>query len=222
MSDDFGFGAQVGVGYTLNPNISLGAFYHTAVQTEYEDVFDFNTDGTYDDLKLSQPAEYGVGVAYKKDAITVTADVKQIMWSDADGYDKFGWDDQTVIALGAAYDVSPKLTLRAGYSHAESPIDESFKGATLSNASNPPAQYPAGNVAYFNMMGFPAISQDHITAGLGYKFTDKIGVDLAFVHSPKETLKVDDRALGANMQLGAMQVSNEQNSISGALKYKFD
>jgi long-chain fatty acid transport protein len=219
-SDDFGFGAQFGVGYTPTPEISVGAFYQTEVATEYEDVFDFNTNGVYDDLKLSQPAEYGVGIAYKKDAFMVTADIKQVMWSSADGYDKFGWDDQTVVALGGSYNVNDALTLRAGYSHANSPLDESFKGATISNAT-PAAQYPAGNVAYFNIMGFPAISEDHITAGVGYQFTEKIGLDFAFVYSPKETLAVDDRALGREMQLGAMQVTNEQKSFSGALKYKF-
>lgn len=222
MSDDFGFGAQVGAGYSVTPDVTLGAYYQTEVATEYKDVFDFNTDGTYDDLKLSQPAEYGVGIGYKKNGLALTADVKQIMWSKADGYKAFGWDNQTVYALGTAYDVTSALTLRAGYSHANSPLDGTFQGATISNASTPPAQFAAGNVAYFNMMGFPAISKDHITAGLGYQFTDKIGIDLAYVYSPKETLSVNDTALGANMQLGNMQVTNEQNSISGALKYKFD
>ena len=222
LSEDFGIGAQFGAGYTVTPNISLGAYYQTEVATEYEDVFDFNTNGVYDDLKLSQPAEYGVGIGYKIGALKASLDLKKIMWSEADGYDSFGWDDQTVIAVGAAYKVTPALTLRARYSYAESPIDDSFTGATISNASTPSAQFAAGNVAFFNMMGFPAISEDHITAGIGYEFNDKLGLDLAYVYSPKETLAVDDRALGANMQLGAMQVSNEQNSISGALKYKFD
>lgn len=205
MSDDFGFGFQLGAGYTITPEINLGAFYQSEVATEYENVFDFNMDGRYDNLKLSQPAEYGVGVGYNNGTYRASLDVKQIQWSDADGYDAFGWDDQTVIAFGAGYKVNPNLELRAGYSHASSPIDETFTGATVGGTP-----MPASSVAFFNIMGFPAISEDHITAGLGYTITKKVGVDLAFVHSPKETLKAMN-----------MEVSNEQNSISGALKYKF-
>ncbi len=206
MSDDFGFGFQLGAGYSVTPEINLGAFYQSEVATEYENVFDFNMDGKYDNLKLSQPAEYGVGVGYNNGTYRASLDVKQIQWSDADGYDAFGWDDQTVISFGAGYKVNPNLELRAGYSQADSPIDETFTAATVGGI---PMQAP--NIAYFNMMGFPAISETHITAGLGYKFSDKIGIDVAYVHSPKETLNST-----------YMQVSNEQNSISGALKYKFD
>ena len=207
-SDAFGFGAQFGAGYSVTPEINLGAYYQTEVETEYEKVFDFNLDGSYDDLKLSQPAEYGVGIGYKKNGLALTADVKQILWSKSDGYDAFGWDDQTVYAVGTAYDVNTALTLRAGYSHAESPINNQFSATTVSSAN---AQFASANTAFFNMMGFPAISEDHITAGLGYQFNDQIGVDLAYVYSPKETVTST-----------YMQVSNEQNSISGALKYKFD
>ena len=208
VSSDFGFGAQVGAGYSITPEVTVGTYYQTEVKTEYKNVYNFDGLPGYEDLKLSQPAEYGVGVAYKKDALTLTADVTQILWSSADGYDSFGWDDQTVVALGTAYDVNPQLTLRAGYSHANSPIDDQFTTARVSSANVP---MPASSLAFFNIMGFPAISEDHITVGLGYQFSDKIGVDVAFVHSPEETLKAYN-----------MEVSNKQNSISGALKYKFD
>jgi len=208
MSDDFGFGAQLGAAYSVTPNISLGAFYQTEVATEYEDVFDFNADGVYNDLKLSQPAEYGIGIGYKKGALRASMDVKKILWSSADGYDSFGWDDQTVYALGMEYKTANNLALRAGYSHADSPLGNgTFSTAKIDGISlDGPSQ-----ITYFNMMGFPAISEDHITVGLGYEFNDKIGIDVAYVHSPKETL-----------EKYGMSVSNEQNSISGALKYKFD
>jgi len=206
MSDDFGYGFQLGTGYSVTPEINVGAFYQSEVATEYKDVFDFNMDGRYDSLKLSQPAEYGVGVGYNDGTYRVSLDVKKIEWSSADGYDSFGWDDQTVIALGAGYKVNPNLELRAGYSKADSPIDENFAPATVGGTP-----MPASSVGYFNMMGFPAISETHMTAGFGYNFSDKMGLDVAYVYSPKETLKAMN-----------MQVSNEQSSISGALKYKFD
>ena len=207
MSDDFGYGAQLGAGYFVTPSISLGAYYQTEVTTEYENVFDFNMDGRYDNLKLSQPAEYGVGIGYKEGNIRASLDIKQILWSAADGYDAFGWDDQTVYSLGLEYMTENKIALRAGYSHANSPLDNGvFDAATVGGVPMRPQ-----DVTYFNMMGFPAISEDHITVGLGYQLNQQIGFDLAYVYSPKETLNSMN-----------MQVSNEQSSLSGALKYKFD
>jgi long-chain fatty acid transport protein len=69
---------------------------------------------------------------------------------------------------------------------------------------------PGANIAVFNIMGFPAISEQHITAGVGYQFSKKIGLDFAYVYSPEETLS----------KYG-FTTTNEQNSVSGALKYKF-
>ncbi len=207
MSDDFGYGVQLGVGYFLNPNISLGAYYHTEVATEYENLFDFNMDGRYDNLKLSQPAEYGLGVGYKIDNLRASFDLKKILWSSADGYDAFGWDDQTVYSLGMEYMTESRIALRAGYSHANSPLGSGvFNAATVGGAP-----MRSQDITYFNIMGFPAISEDHITVGLGYQFSKKIGIDLAYVYAPKESLDSMN-----------MQVSNEQQSLSGALKYKFD
>lgn len=218
MSDDFGFGAQLGVAYTPTSNINVGAYYQSKVSTNYKNVYNFNTANdidlgggtmyaTYEDLKLSQPAEYGIGIGYHENGVRASADVKQILWSKADGYDAFGWDDQTVYSFGLGYKVSPEMELRAGYSYAKSPLgDANFPTATIGGVS-----MRGANIASFNIMGFPAISKEHITAGLGYQFTKKIGVDLAYVYSPKETLSKN-----------AFTATNGQNSISGALKYKFN
>jgi len=205
-SDDLAFGAQIGMGYSINPNIKTGLYYQTEVNAKYNAVMDFNMDGVYDDLELSQPAEYGIGFGYEKNNLKVTADYRKVLWSKANGYDSFGWEDQDVYAFGIAYKID-KLTLRAGYNYAKSPLDGvNFKGATVSSTP-----FPAPSIAFFNMMGFPAISNEHITTGFGYKLSQNLGIDLAFVYSPKETKE----SMG-------MSVSNEQSSFTGALKYKFD
>jgi long-chain fatty acid transport protein len=196
ISDTFGFGLQMGVGYSITPEVRTGLYYQTKVDTTYDNVMDFDMDGTYDDLKLSQPAEYGVGFGYEKDGLKATVDYRKILWSTADGYDSFGWKDQSIYALGLAYSID-KLTLRGGYNYAKSPLDG--------------VKFKDMNSAFFNIMGFPAISNEHITAGFGYEFSDMIGIDMAYVYSPKETKESMN-----------MEATNEQNSISVALKYKFD
>ncbi len=214
VSEDYGVGAQVGVGYHVMPGLTLGAYYQTQINTKYEDVFDFNNDGVYDDLKLSQPAEAGIGIGYSDSCYgyTIALDYRKIFWSNADGYDAFQWDDQDVIALGGSYKVSQDLILRAGYNYAKSPLsDKTFKPATVSGVP-----FQAFNIAYFNTLGFPAYSESHITAGLSYELSKTTGFDLAYVYAPKVT-----ESQAATSMTPALEASNEQNSVSATLRFKF-
>jgi long-chain fatty acid transport protein len=206
MSDDFGFGFQLGASYSFSPNIDIGAYYQSSVDTEYENVFDFNMDGVYDDLKLSQPAEYGIGVGYKKYPYRTSIEVRNILWSQADGYDAFGWDDQTVIAFGGGYYIQPKLELRLGYSYANSPIDSNFDSATIGGTA-----MPSSSVAFFNILGFPAISKEHFTLGFGYTINKEVALDVAYVYTPEKSLDSMN-----------MEVKNSQSSITATLKYNFN
>lgn len=72
------------------------------------------------------------------------------------------WDDQWVLALGAAYALSPKLTLRGGFNHAGDPV-------------------PA---AYLNPL-FPAIVETHFTLGAGYRFGAHQSVDASLQMVPE-------------------------------------
>ncbi len=209
LSEDIGFGAQVGVGYYVTPSLTLGAYYQSEVSTTYEDVFDFTTNGTYDDLKLSQPAEVGVGIGYTSDCkcYTVSFDYRRIMWSDANGYDAFGWDDQDVFAIGGSYKVNSDLVLRAGYNYAKSPLhNKTFQGANVGGAP-----FGAFNVAYFNTLGFPAYTESHITAGLSYQLTKSTGLDLGYVYAPKVTEK----------SMNVLEASNKQSALSATLRFTF-
>ncbi|SHO80184.1 membrane protein involved in aromatic hydrocarbon degradation [hydrothermal vent metagenome] len=203
VSEDFGFGFQVGLGYHISDTLNIGLYYQSEVETEYENAYDFNSDGIYDTLKLSQPTEYGVGIAYINGDFTITADYRKILWSEADGYDNFGWADQDVFAIGTAYTMG-NLTLRAGYNYAESPLKdlESLAPTTPAIQQN----------IFFNMLGFPAFSDTHYSLGLGYEISEKMGIDLAYVYAPDVTV---------TSPMG-IESSNEQNSITFAIRYKFD
>lgn len=217
LSEDIGFGAQLGLGYHVMPGVTVGAFYQTQVDTEYDGVFDFNGDvgvtptGAYESLKLSQPAEAGIGFGYTSDCkcYSFTADYRRIMWSDADGYDMFEWEDQDVYALGASYNATDDLILRVGYNYAESPLhDKTFVGS--------PA-FSSPMLAYFNTLGFPAYTDSHFTGGLSYQISKSTGLDVAYVYAPEVEENLDG-AFGPGTTLSA---TNEQNSISVALNFKF-
>ena len=214
VSEDYGVGGQVGIGYYVMPGLTLGAYYQTQIDTEYEDVFDFNNDGVYEDMKLSQPAEAGIGIGYSDSyyGYTVSLDYRRIFWSDADGYDAFQWDDQDVIALGASYQVNGDLVLRAGYNYAKSPLNnKTFKPASVAGVP-----FQAFNIAYFNTLGFPAYTESHITAGFSYELTNTTGIDLAVVYAPEVT-----ESQAATQMTPALEASNQQTSVSGTLRFKF-
>jgi len=80
-------------------------------------------------------------------------------WSDVDVFEFFGWDDQIVYKVGAEFRPSDKLALRAGFNYGESPI----KGGTILPAT--------GMDAAFANYPFPAVSETHVTLGLGYQRT---------------------------------------------------
>ncbi len=97
--------------------------------------------GTYS-LDLDFPAMYSVGAAYTvNEFVSLSFDLKRIEWSKT--LDKLvvsgpngeaitlaaGWDDQTIIALGAEFKVNYKFKLRLGYNHADVPFEESSTDA---------------------------------------------------------------------------------------------
>jgi len=216
LSEDIGFGAQVGVGYHVTPQFTVGAYYQTQVDTTYKNVFDFDAglmQNGYDDLDLSQPAEAGVGFGYTSSCkcYSLTFDYRRIMWSDADGYDAFQWDDQDVFALGGSYKATSDLELRLGYNYAKSPLnDKTFAAATVGGVP-----FQGANIAYFNTLGFPAYTESHFTGGLSYQLTKSTGIDVAYVYAPE----VEETP--AEFGPGMLAATNEQSAISVALNFKF-
>lgn len=217
VSEAYGFGAQLGLGYYILPELTIGAYYQSKVATKYEDVFDFdagNMQNGYDDLKLYQPAEAGFGIGYTSscDCYAISFDYRRIFWSDAEGYDVFGWEDQDVFAIGGSMKVD-QVELRAGYNYAQSPLhNKTFEAATVAGVP----MY-AANIAYFNTLGFPAYAEQHFTLGLGYPLSTTTSLDLAYVYAPKVTESMDAFGTGSDN----LEASNEQTAVSMTLKFSF-
>ncbi|MBI4625141.1 MAG: outer membrane protein transport protein [Verrucomicrobia bacterium] len=130
------------------------------------------------------PAMLGLGVAFKPDAHwLLAADVRQVFWSDvmkqfqmsfvASGAASNGpfagqnleatlfqdWDDQTILQLGAAYQVNQEWTLRFGGNWGDNPIPDK----------------------YVNCL-FPATVEKHLTAGLSWKLNETSSLDASFTY----------------------------------------
>jgi long-chain fatty acid transport protein len=130
----------------------------------------------------------------------LSADYKRIGWGSAKGYRDFGWVDQDVYAVGYQYS-QDKWALRAGYNYAKSPITEA-QGAT------------AGVINTLNLLGFPAIIEEHYTVGGTFAVDRSVGIDIAVTYAPE----VDERFSG----MGAdVYTSHSQTTATVGATFKF-
>ena len=167
------------------------------------------------------PDTYGIGFAYQvTPRFLVAADVKQIRWSDvmedftmkftADENqtgpaDTFGlgdtvmnatlyqdWDDQTVFNLGVALKATDMITVRAGWNHASNPIPDKYLNAL-----------------------FPAIVEDHITAGIGLDFNESSSLNFAM------SFALETDATGGPLPVLDESITSEHSQLSWQLMYTY-
>ena len=214
----FGFGLSLGLLYDINKNLTLGVSYKSKQafsDLEYQLAAGDITDplagampaGTYK-LDLDFPQQAAVGLAFHPtQKFTVSADIKWINWSDT--MDKLsvkgpnginipmdpGWDDQTVYAVGVAYAVTDKVNLRAGYNHAESPIDEDDISSNLI---------------------LPAIVESHYTVGADFRLNNHWDLGLHYMYVPENTLTAP-----AGDPMAGTKISLSETSFGANIGYRF-
>jgi long-chain fatty acid transport protein len=182
MSQDIGTGFEVGMAYDMDM-LSFGAVYKSAISMNYKNQISTATQafgvksGVGFGDKLTQPSEIGLGMAFKMSGHTVAFDWRQYGWGSADGYEQFKWEDQNVYSVGYEF-AKDKWALRAGYNYAKSPIKEQ-------TAASMATDYDGAVINYFNLAGFPATVEQHITFGGGYNFNDSVELNVAYVYSPE-------------------------------------
>jgi len=223
-SYDFGMGFDLGFSFDIpDVGITLGLVYETAIAMTYDhqisnaaSAFGYGSAGALANFTddLEQPAQIGMGINWSNDQMSVTFDVKSIQWGDAEGYKDFGWDDQTVYALGVEY-LLGKLSLRFGYNYGENPIANSTDTTVVSPAPGSPTNGDVLNT--FNHVMFPAITERHYTAGFGYAFSQHVELDMALTYATSPDVMVGAASTG----LGNLTITNDQTAITAGIKYHF-
>jgi long-chain fatty acid transport protein len=171
-ASSFGYGATIGVTYAPTPMVTIGAAYET--QSYFQD-FSFDVGGGQTmKVKLDQPMVGTLGVAVKPvDGLLLALDGQWINWSAVLGKNKpettpadqfnMNWSDQFVVKVGAQYQATKELALRAGFNYGKAPVDKEQASETLL---------------------FPAIAEMHYTVGVGYDIS-KFTVNASFMYSPE-------------------------------------
>ena len=201
----YGYAGKLGAVFRVSERLSLGATYHS--ETRLSDLKTSGADVTFGvdmgagpmaipvsgEIKVRDfqwPEIYGIGAAWQAtDDWFFAGDIKRIEWADSmDSFDmSFSadatqadmnaaafagqsmdvslfqrWDDQVVYQFGAAWRWSPKLTLRAGANLADNPVPNTYLNAL-----------------------FPAIVEEHYTAGFGYAFNRTQSMDFSLQYAPE-------------------------------------
>jgi len=226
LAQDFGFGWSVGLAYDFHNGLTVGAVYKSAIEMEYDGQLSTATSpfaamGIFPAPMadtLEQPAEYGIGFSYEFGQHTIALDWKRIEWSKAKGYEQFQWDDQDVIAVGYQYDAG-KWAARIGYNYASSAVTEQTGASTMAGVGAQSA------INFFNLLGFPATAESHITCGGTYIFTDDFSLDLAYVHAFETTETFATPAFApyppAGFGVESITTDHAEDSLSFQLTYNF-
>ena len=227
-----GAGYNLGASYTSS-GATIGLVYKSAIEMDYSGVLSSATApfvqfGIFPAAmsdKLEQPAEIGLGLAYENAESTFALDYKQIKWSDAKGYGDFKWDDQTVLALGYEY-ATKGWAVRLGYNKGNNPIKDAgaMTVAAAGAAAGGPAIQPflAGNaVNMFNLLGFPATVETHVSIGGSYSVSDATSLDVAYVIAPETSTTLATMPNMATGQDGSTTVTHSQSSLSVQINHTF-
>ena len=210
IAQDLQFGFNLGLSYEID-GLTLGAMYKSQIDMDYKNVLPDTvgpmSGGMYKNQELSTPAEMGIGASYSMDEHTLAIDYKRIMWSDAKGYEDFKWDDQDVIALGYQFETKD-WAARVGYNYAKSPISAQSNAAGANGLDG-------GTINTFNLLGFPAIVESHVSLGGTYNLSETTSVDLAYVYA-LEAEETFQNFLGQNIT-----TKHSQTSLSAQLNFAF-
>jgi long-chain fatty acid transport protein len=161
---------------------------------------------------LEQPAEIGLGVAISNNYLTYTIDYKQVKWGDAKGYKDFGWEDQSVLAIGGKYS-SNNYWLGLGYNKANNPIPENIDTTSVAGGANTNGD----TMNAFNYVLFPATVTTAYTLGGGYDLSKTNSIKVAFTHMPE----VSDTVSAHTVGLGDVTTKHSQNALTLAYKIGF-
>jgi long-chain fatty acid transport protein len=215
-----GWGLRLGWIGEIDPMVSVGIAYSTKINMSRFDKYRglFAEGGDFD-----IPSNYSAGIEVRPmSGLKVAVDLQRINYSDvasvsnpsnnqaplgSDNGPGFGWKDITVFKIGASWQATPALTVRAGYNRGENPI--------------------RSRDVTFNILA-PGVMTDHYTAGFTLGLDPTNEITGALMVAPRQSVSGSSMFNGlfpsppapANPG-GTETISMKQYSIGVAWGHKF-
>ncbi|WP_028856165.1 OmpP1/FadL family transporter [Psychrilyobacter atlanticus] len=197
-----GYGIKIGTIYSINERWNVALKYTVEDQLDYEGkYYAIGSNEGSAETNLSWPSELALGTSYKlTEKLLLAADIKFIDWSNAmksmdiklegakDQSIPLDWKDQIVYAIGLEYSATEKIKLRAGYNYGANPIPSATVMPILS-----------------------LITEHHITAGIGYEYSENLTVngslEYAFNNNQKNTKSLIGGTSETGITIGSLGIS---------------
>ncbi len=207
-----GWGVKLGWQGKVTDTLTLGASWSSRINTDGFNRYSglFAEQGGFD-----VPESYGLGFAWQiNPQWTLAGDWERIEYSEvrsvgnalsltsalgSDSGAGFGWDDIDVYKLGVIYAASPRLTLRAGVSHAEQPI-------------------PASQT-FLNILA-PGVVQDHVSLGASWEISPEQSVTVSYTRALEETVK-GSNSIPDSFGGGEADLTMSQDIVGLAWQYRY-
>ncbi len=220
---DYTVGVQVGALYHWGP-INFGISYITPQKFKHEKVSTFGKSpdtNPLEDLELENPQTLIFGVSFEPNSrLLFEFDTRWYNWADAKGYEDFDWDNQWVFALGAQFRPIPGLALRAGFNYGKNPVNKHNGWNPMGSTNVQGVNVNNFNYEVLRVVGFPAIVEKHLTLGIGYDLTDKIVLNVSYMHAFKESMKESSLQLPSGGTVN-LESTNKENSVTFGLTWRF-
>jgi long-chain fatty acid transport protein len=177
--------------------------------------------GGTDRLDFDQPQAVTVGLSVTPvEWLLLAADAQWINWAQTMGqglprYNSdpnatgaipfdMNWRNQWVFKFGTQVTAARGLTVRAGYNYGRMPLDP--------------------NRAFENL-AFPAVTEHHVTGGLGYEVSDRIALNLSGLYALNAKLQGSNAAppppQGTGQGIQSYTTEMSQFEIDLGLAYRF-
>lgn len=194
MTPAYGVRFNVGANYQLAPDTTLGAYWQSKKNLNFENAALLTGAAIPVDIAFDHPMNVGVGLANSslfEGRLLLAVDALYKVHSQADTL-KSIYRDQWVVQIGGQFAATEQTRLRLGYAYNENPMKSATPGP-IGGVTFPAVEYVQGQ--------FAAITQHRVTAGVGVcDILPGIDFDLFAGY-----------AFEATDQLGATQVSIDGN-----------
>ncbi len=205
MSSEPGF--EFGWAYKQSENLTYGMTFKTERKIE-NSTEGFILPDYYNEL----PAEYGVGINYRMDKLSIALDMKRIMWGESgtvtgygtpeEGYATAGFVNQNVYVLGLSYEPSSSWTWMGGLNLSKSPVSQ--QGTDMGT-----------------LLKVPAFVETHITGGFSWNITPKVAFDMALKYAFEKSQSSSVMYTPSGTTISNATVSTEQAAATVGLAIKF-
>lgn len=202
----YGYGATLGLTYKFSERLQMGASY---ISEQRMNAFKWNVVSDGDDptalpggtykMTMNAPQMMQLGLAFTpQEGLLIEADIKRIAFSDVlDTVDietpsggtmpmNFGWDDQTVYAIGVQKQLNEKTTVRAGYNYGKSPI---------------------GSEDVASNYGSLAVTEQHFSLGMTRKLGEKMSASMSYVRAMNNEVSNGPSSIELEQNVLNLQIS---------------